>query len=118
MLALLALGLIAAATGCGRESALRIEGRELTVACGACIFEMEGVKGCPWAAEVDGAHYLMKGDFARDHNSHMPDGICNMERRAIVWGEVRGGELHVARFELLAPEQVPESPRFTPADIH
>ncbi len=106
------------ATACGREPGIRIEGRELTVACGACIFEMEGVEGCPWAAEVDGEHFLMKGDFGHDHNSHMPDGICNMPRKARVWGELRGDALYVARFELLDAEGIPESPRFTPADIH
>ena len=93
-------------------------GHTLTVACGRCIFEMEGVEGCPWAAEIEGEHYLIRGPLPTDHSTHAPDGICNMHRKAVVDGELRDGELLVTRFELLPAEEVPAQPRFTPEDLH
>jgi hypothetical protein len=103
---------------CGAEPAIPIEGRVLTVACGRCVFEMPGVEGCPWAAEVDGRHYLLRGPVPLDHPSHAPEGICNMPRKAKIDGELRGDLLLVSKMTLLPAEDVPENPRFTPADIH
>ncbi len=111
--------LVALATlGCGSEPGIKIEGRELTVACGMCIFEMPGAENCPFAAEVDGQYYIMRGALPHDHLSHAPDGICNMPRRAIVDGEIRGELLHVTKMVMLDPVGVPEEPRFGAEDIH
>jgi hypothetical protein len=104
---------------CSSEPPIKIEDRVLEVACGRCVFEMPGVEdNCPWAAEVDGRHYLIEGNVPHDHNSHEASGICNMPRRARVRGEIRGEILYVSKVELLEPEEVPEEPRFTPADVH
>ena len=110
--------LLLSSSGCGGEPGVRIEDRELTVGCGACIFAMPGVTACPWAAEIDDKHYLMKGALDANHNSHMADGICNMPRRARITGELRDGLLYVSKMTLLAAENVPEDPRFAPTDIH
>ena len=111
--------MIMLASACSGEPPIRIEDRVLTLACGRCVFEMPGVEeGCPWAAEVDGKHYLVEGAVPHDHNSHEASGICNMPRQARVRGEIRGEVLYVSAVELLEPESLPESPRFTPADIH
>jgi hypothetical protein len=96
----------------------RLEGRTLEVACGRCIFHMPQAQGCPWAAELDGKHYLLQGAVPQAHHSHAPDGICNVSRRAVVDGVLRNGKLIVSRMELLPATDVPSAPRFTPADVH
>ena len=48
------------ATGCF-SSGTEVTRQTVTVACGRCIFEMEGAVGCPWAAEIEGEHYLVSG---------------------------------------------------------
>ncbi len=103
---------------CGGEPGTKIESRELTIACGMCIFEMPGAENCPFAAEVDGKHYIMRGRVPHDHLSHAPDGICNMPRRAVVDGEIRGEILHVTRMRMLEPDAIPEHPRFDETDAH
>ena len=115
-----AAALLACAVAACGEPGIPVTDRVVTVACGACIFDMPGVENCPWAAELDGHHYLLRGSLPLDHNSHLADGICNMRRQARLTGEIRGDLLVVSRFELLpaAPEAVPEEPRFTPADVH
>jgi hypothetical protein len=115
--ALLAIGV--ALLACSPEPIVKIDDRVVTVACGRCVFEMEGVEeGCPWAAEVDGVHYLVEGAVPHIHNSHTADGICNMPRQARVKGEIRGEVLYVSSVQLIEAENPPENPRFTPADIH
>jgi hypothetical protein len=114
---ILLLGVCALAA-CTPAADATFEGDTLDVACGRCVFEMEGVQGCPWAAEIEGRHYLIRGPLPTDHSTHAPDGICNMTRQAVVDGELRDGELLATRFELLPPERVPEQPRFGPADEH
>jgi hypothetical protein len=114
----LAMLALAFPLACGPEPGIPIEGRELTVACASCIFEMPGVEGCPWAAEVDGRHYLLRGRVPQDHLSHEPDGICNMERRARIDGEIRGELLHVSQMTLLDAEDIPAKPRYSPEDAH
>ncbi|MBW2274964.1 MAG: hypothetical protein JRG96_16980 [Deltaproteobacteria bacterium] len=112
---LLVAGALAA---CRPAADATFHGDILDVACGSCVFEMEGVQGCPWAAEIEGRHYLIRGPIPEDHSSHAPDGICNMTRQAVIEGELRGGELLATRMELLPPQGVPEEPRFGPADLH
>ena len=69
---------------------------------------MEGVEGCPWAAEIDGVRYLVQGAVPQQHQSHAVDGICRMERQAVVDGVIRDEILVVSRMELLPAEGVPE----------
>jgi len=94
--------------GCGGDAPIPIEGQTITVACGQCVFEMEGVEGCPWAAEIDGVRYLVQGAVPQQHQSHAVDGICRMERQAVVDGVIRDEILVVSRMELLPAEGVPE----------
>lgn len=96
----------------------RLEHQTLQVGCGRCIFHMPEAKGCPWAAELDGKHYVMQGAVPQDHHSHDPDGICNVSRQAVVDGVLRDGKLIVSRMELLPADNVPSAPRYTPADTH
>lgn len=74
----------------------------ITVACGSCVFGMK-VKGCPWAAEVDGHYVLVKGAVpsTAEHDAHAQDGMCNVARKAVVSGDLRGGLLTVTTMKLL-----------------
>lgn len=110
-------GLALVVMGCNAEPAIVLTQQTLTVGCGRCIFEMEGVEGCPWAAEIDGQHYLIRGALP-DHESHEADGICNMTRQAVVDGEIRGDELVVSSMVLVDADSIPETPRFAPEDQH
>ena len=96
----------------------KLENETLTVACGSCVFEMEEADGCPWAAQVDGKYYFVLGNVPppESHDSHAPDGMCNMPRQAVVSGELRKHNLVVSKMDLLPAENVPENPRFKTAD--
>lgn len=77
---------------------------KIKVGCGSCIFEMEQIEGCPWAAELEGKHYLIEGKLPTDeeHDLHAADGICNTSREAIVTGKLEGDKLIVSKMELIA----------------
>ena len=92
--------------GCGGSDE-QVVSAVIDVACGNCIYGMEGAEGCPWAAELDGEHIYIMGAVPQDHNSHGLDGICIMERQARVEGVVREGNLVVAELELIPAENVP-----------
>jgi hypothetical protein len=100
--------------GCGssesEESRVELEGQVVEVACGQCIYRMDGTDGlsCPWSAEVAGEHYLISGSVPKDHHKHDADGICSMEREARVTGYVHNEYLVVSAFELLPAKDVPE----------
>ena len=105
-------------TGCSDSAEATIAGQTIKVACAACVYKMEDAKGCEWAAEVDGEHLMVQGMLPVAHDSHGPEGMCNMEREAKIDAAVRDGKLITSRFELLPPKNAPETPQFTPADIH
>jgi hypothetical protein len=90
-----------ALTACHGAPEHRIEGQTLTVGCAHCIFHMEGVQGCPWAAEVDGKHYFLLGAVPPDHDSHAAGGVCTMPRKAVVDGVIHEDRLIATRVELL-----------------
>jgi hypothetical protein len=74
----------------------------ITVACGKCVFNMD-VEGCPWAAEIDGTHYLVKGEVPSedDHDAHAADGMCRVPRKAVIHGQLRDGVLTVSKMKLI-----------------
>ena len=73
----------------------------VTVACGKCVFNMD-VKGCPWAAKIDGKHYLVKGKVPAEdeHDAHAADGMCRVSRTAVIHGQLRDGVLTVSKMKL------------------
>ena len=106
----IAIGLVFPA--CAKdEPSVQIEDQVIEVACGHCVFDMEGQEqaGCPWAAHVEGEYYLLSGPVPQDHHKHQPDGICSMPRQARVNGYVHGEYFVATEFELLAAENVPEN---------
>lgn len=103
---------------CGSGKGQAVPEQEITVACGSCIFKMEGAQGCGWAAEVDGQHYLVEGEVPHDHDKHGPDGSCKMPRQAKVEGRIHDGKLITTRFELLPAAGVPAKPKHPEPGVH
>jgi len=100
------------------HDAVPVEEQIVDVGCAMCVYQMEDAAGCYWAAELEGEPWVVVGHTPEDHQNHAPDGMCNVERRARVVGELRDARFYVSDFELLPPEVVPETPRFTPEHEH
>jgi len=86
----------------GGQAARDVVDETLTVACGRCVFGMD-VKGCPWAAKVDGGYYLVQGATPPEdeHDAHASDGMCNAPRKAVVRGRLENGVLTATEMRLL-----------------
>ena len=95
-----------------------IRDQMVTVACGMCLFEMEEYKGCFWAAEIDGEHYVIQGDLPEDHDGHAPDGMCNARRTAKITGEILDDRLIARSFDLLPFEGSPPPPAAAHQHVH
>jgi len=119
--ALCAIGVgvaLSVGAGCHGPSEQPIEGRTVTIACARCVFHMPNVQGCPWAVEIDHKRYFYEGAVPLGFDSHAPDGTCNMPRKAVVDGVIRGQRFVASRLELLPAEHVPEHPTYSAADKH
>ncbi len=79
-------------SGCGEPAPqVVVHSQTLTVGCGTCMFKQVGGRGCYWAAKVGDEIYPMKGTALpteQELPSHGPEGMCTMERTAVVTGEV------------------------------
>ena len=116
----LALAAVALLAACG-SSGPSLTDQVAPVACGMCIFKMPEAKGCVWAIEIEGEHYLVQsGQLPKDHMQHAPDGMCNMTRQARVTGQVEGERFVASQFELLPAQadSVPAAPTFTEEGVH
>ena len=102
---------------CG-DPAVPVPEQVVDAACAMCIYEMEGARGCFWAVELQDTHYVVVGDTPQDHESHAPDGMCNVERQARVAGEIKDGRFYASTFALLPAAAIPDNPRYSPADQH
>jgi hypothetical protein len=71
------------------------------VACGTCVFKMDGSKGCYWAIEIEGVVFPVDGVVPEDHMPHGPAGMCVQPRRAVVSGDVLHRQFRATHFELL-----------------
>jgi hypothetical protein len=114
----LGLGLATTAASCQRAPEHTLVNRTVTVACARCVFHLPGVQGCPWAVEIEGKHYFVQGAIPLNYDSHARDGICNMPRKAVVDGVIRGERFVASRLQLLPAENVPEHPTYSTADKH
>ena len=106
------------ASSCAGSRDIPVPGQTVDVGCGRCIFAMEEAQGCPWAAEIDGKHYLMLGEIPKDHVNHSPTGICNVRRQAQVEGFIRQDRFVASSLELLPAKNVPVKPTYTEKDQH
>lgn len=115
---ILALSLsLCAMLGC-TDDGQKLENATVKIGCGRCQFHMAEAQGCPFAAEIDGQHYLIQGRVPEDHQSHAQDGICNMVREAKVSGTLRDGKLITTKLDLLPAQSVPETRQYTEEDVH
>ena len=110
MLSSLALWLVAC------EPSVDVPEQRATVACGMCRFHMQGASSCFWAVELEGEHYAVVGADTPGHDSHGPDGMCVMNREAVVAGRIKRGQLLATKFELLPAGEV--DPHAHPAHEH
>lgn len=97
------IGLVLVAA-CGGPGGTVVHDREVGAACGTCVFGMEGMAGCFWAVDIDGTFYPAGGVTPPDDmvTGHAPDGMCSVERKAIVDGRITAdGRFVATRFELL-----------------
>lgn len=106
-----------ALAACG-ESGTEINNETVEVACASCQLEMEGAEGCFWAARIRGKTVTVRGDaLPREHDSHAPDGMCNVTRGAVVSGTLHDTWLDATRFDL-QPVEPAANPEFTHEDEH
>lgn len=100
------LSLVAAVVLVGCSTSTVVPEHTAKVGCGLCRFFIPDSRGCYWAIELDGQHYPVVGANPPDHDSHGPDGMCVMDRRAVVAGRVKRGQFIAEKFELLPAEGV------------
>jgi hypothetical protein len=96
--------LLALALGCGAPEGTVIEDRLVGAACGSCVFHMPDAQGCFWAVDIDGQFYPAAGVVPPDDMriAHAHDGMCSVERKAIVDGRITpDGRFVATRFDLL-----------------
>ena len=78
---------------------------EYTVACGMCKLDMTGDE-CELAIVVDGKSYYVEGTSIHDHgNPDAEDGMCSIERKAQVTGQIKHGVFVAESFTLLPLNQ-------------
>ncbi|HHO51022.1 MAG TPA: hypothetical protein ENK18_09165 [Deltaproteobacteria bacterium] len=88
------------------DSTVEVPRQEATVACGLCRFHIEGSRGCYWAIELQGERYPVVGANTPGHDSHGPEGMCVVDRRAVVEGRIKRGQFLASSFELLPAEGI------------
>ena len=73
----------------------------MALACGVCVYGMEG-EGCPVAAEVGGKKYFITFADGKAFDTHGL-GLCKADTnaKAKVSGEVKDGTLVLSSLELL-----------------
>jgi len=99
-----------ALSGCDRIFGVEVAEQTLPAACGMCVFKQTAYPGCYWSVAYEGAYYAVNGPTPQDHDAHAPDGMCSMQREAVVAGTIRGEQIFVSKFEL-----VPVDPSAVPA---
>jgi len=71
------------------------------VSCGICNYEMTGEE-CALAINIEDKYYYIEGEDLHEHgNPHAEDGLCSVERQALVRGTITKGVFVIETFELL-----------------
>jgi len=101
--------LLFASIGCARSedrpaievSDSRVLDGRCEVACGQCLFDLEG-EGCTLAIRWQGDAMFVDGSGIDDHgDAHAAEGLCNMIRSGDVRGEVKDGRFIAQRLRLV-----------------
>jgi Family of unknown function (DUF6370) len=78
----------------GRAGAAKtIANQTVEAACGACIYKMPGVDGCPLAVKIDGKAYLVQGAKWPNHD------YCDRNCQAVVSGRIEGDTFIATKLE-------------------
>ena len=109
---------VSATFGCRSEPGTRLQGETVPAACAMCIFKMKGVRACMWAVRIENQYYLAEGNLPKQHDAHGPDGMCTMEREAVVDGELIHGKFVATRFDLKPAVVVPGQAARAPTHQH
>ena len=103
------LVLLSSSIGCARSedrpaievSDSRVLDGRCEVACGQCLFDLEG-EGCTLAIRWQGDAMFVAGSGIDDHgDAHAAEGLCNMIRSGDVKGEVKDGRFIAQRLRLV-----------------
>lgn len=87
---------------CGVMQKVEVNSQEVTVTCGSCVWEMTS-DGCFMAILLDGKRYIVDNEDVDAHgDAHAEDGMCRVERKAIVSGYTKGNVFYSSKFELIA----------------
>lgn len=94
--------------GCGSKGVADHETGKLRkptiveAACGQCLLDLKGKKGCDLAVRLDGQSYFVDGFTMKQlGDAHANDGMCNAIRQAKVTGEIVNGRFVASSFDLL-----------------
>ena len=97
-LCLVSLGAALALGGCSQTAktetaataeVVTLRSETVEIACGSCVYGMDGVQGCKLAAKINGDPILVTGSDLDLHEHH----LCSTASDAVVSGEVDGGVL-------------------------
>jgi hypothetical protein len=110
LLLLVLLAITVSAGACAGEPAPRVmTARSIPVAaqvvvagCSMCMFQDKPFTGCFWAVELEGKRYTVEGGaLPKDHDTHGPEGMCQVKREVTIEGWIDGGTFVATRFDLL-----------------
>jgi hypothetical protein len=76
-----------------QASAKMITNQTVEAGCGACIYKMAGVSGCPLAIMIDGKPYLVEGATWPNHD------YCDRKVQAVVSGKLEGDKFIATKVE-------------------
>ncbi|MEE8459079.1 MAG: DUF6370 family protein [Phycisphaerales bacterium] len=105
-LCFLSLGAVLALGGCSQtpttETAATTEvvslrSETVEVACGSCVYGMDGVKGCKLAVKINNGDPILATGSDLDLHKH---NLCSSPSQAVVTGEVEGDTLVVTSVEI------------------
>ena len=98
-LCLLSLGAALALGGCSQTAktetaatseVVTLRSETVEIACGSCVYGMDGVKGCKLAAKIDNGDPILVTGHDLDLHEHK---LCTTASNAVVSGEVEGDTL-------------------------
>lgn len=91
----------ASITAAVNDASAAVAGAEIAatceIGCGACIYKMDGVTGCPTAVMVDGKAILASGAKFDAH----ANGLCKAAKQAEVEGKIEGDRIVISKITVL-----------------